>query len=69
MTGVPVFIGRDSKYVFHPFRTTLPLMMAYPTSSKESHVDVLIIGAGPAGVMCANALVQAGVTVRVVDKR
>ncbi|KAI0738676.1 FAD binding domain-containing protein [Daedaleopsis nitida] len=36
---------------------------------KESYVDVLIIGAGPAGVMCANALQQAGVSVRIVDKR
>ncbi|KAI0628053.1 FAD binding domain-containing protein [Trametes polyzona] len=35
----------------------------------ESHVDVLIIGAGPAGLMCANALVQAGIFVRIVDKR
>ncbi|CDO68385.1 hypothetical protein BN946_scf184815.g32 [Trametes cinnabarina] len=35
----------------------------------ESYVDVLIVGAGPAGVMCANALVHAGVTVRIVDKR
>ncbi|KAI0738707.1 FAD binding domain-containing protein [Daedaleopsis nitida] len=38
-------------------------------SPKESFVDVLVIGAGPAGVMCANALVHAGVSVRVVDKR
>ena len=30
---------------------------------------VLIIGAGPAGVMCANALARAGVDVRIVDKR
>ena len=36
---------------------------------KESYVDVLVIGAGPAGVMCANALVQAGVNVRIIDKR
>ncbi|KAH9944956.1 FAD binding domain-containing protein [Epithele typhae] len=36
---------------------------------KESEVDVLIIGAGPAGVMCANALSLAGVNMRIVDKR
>ena len=35
----------------------------------ESRVDVLIIGAGPAGVMCANALAMARVDVRIIDKR
>lgn len=35
----------------------------------ESKVDVLIIGAGPAGVMAANGLAKAGVDVRIVDKR
>ncbi|KAN0088244.1 FAD binding domain containing protein [Tylopilus felleus] len=35
----------------------------------ESRVDVFIIGAGPAGVMCANALAMAGVDVRIIDKR
>ncbi|KAI0675863.1 FAD binding domain-containing protein [Trametes maxima] len=37
--------------------------------TRESVVDVLIIGAGPAGVMCANALAVAGVNVRIIDKR
>jgi phenol 2-monooxygenase len=36
---------------------------------KESQVDVLIIGAGPAGLMCANGLAKAGVNVKVIDKR
>ncbi|KAF5373285.1 hypothetical protein D9615_007378 [Tricholomella constricta] len=36
---------------------------------KTSEVDVLIIGAGPAGLMACNALVKAGVDVRIVDKR
>lgn len=35
----------------------------------ETYVDVLIIGAGPAGIMCANGLAKAGVNVRIVDKR
>ena len=39
------------------------------TPVKESFTDVLIIGAGPAGVMCANALHLAGIKVRIVDKR
>ncbi|EIW83444.1 hypothetical protein CONPUDRAFT_89327 [Coniophora puteana RWD-64-598 SS2] len=34
-----------------------------------SFVDVLIIGAGPAGLMCATALASAGIGVRVIDKR
>ncbi|KAI0773261.1 FAD binding domain-containing protein [Trametes elegans] len=42
----------------------MPLAVA-----KESEVDVLIIGAGPAGVMCANALGMAGVNVRIIDQR
>ncbi|KAI9440812.1 FAD binding domain-containing protein [Lactarius indigo] len=38
-------------------------------SLNESLVDVLVLGAGPAGVMCGNALASAGVNVRIVDKR
>ena len=41
-----------------------------PTSTiRESDVDVLIIGAGPAGLMAANALAKNGVKVRVIDQR
>lgn len=36
---------------------------------QESNVDVLVIGAGPAGLMCANSLAKAGVNVRIVDQR
>ncbi|KZT25320.1 hypothetical protein NEOLEDRAFT_1169502 [Neolentinus lepideus HHB14362 ss-1] len=36
---------------------------------KESDVDVLVIGAGPAGLMCAQGLARAGVNVRIIDKR
>ncbi|KAI0773242.1 FAD binding domain-containing protein [Trametes elegans] len=35
----------------------------------NNNVDVLIIGAGPAGLMCANALARAGIEVRIVDQR
>ena len=37
--------------------------------STKSNVDVLIVGAGPAGLMCANGLARAGVNVRIVDQR
>ncbi|KAM5530944.1 hypothetical protein V8D89_015389 [Ganoderma adspersum] len=37
--------------------------------SSDDFVDVLIIGAGPSGLMCANALVHAGVKVRIVDRK
>jgi len=41
-----------------------------PTSTiRESDVDVLIIGAGPAGLMAANALARNGVKVRIIDQR
>ncbi|CAL1714087.1 unnamed protein product [Somion occarium] len=35
----------------------------------ESKVDVLVLGAGPAGLMCAQGLKRAGVNVRIIDKR
>ncbi|KAF7377670.1 hypothetical protein MSAN_00189900 [Mycena sanguinolenta] len=41
-----------------------------PTSLvRETEVDVLVVGAGPAGIMCANALAKAGVNVRIIDQR
>lgn len=39
------------------------------TASAESKVDVLIIGAGPAGLMMATSLARYGVHARIVDKR
>ncbi|KAI5991850.1 FAD binding domain-containing protein [Pisolithus albus] len=41
-----------------------------PLQSPESSVDVLIIGAGPAGLMCANALaVAGGIEVKIIYQR
>ncbi|KAL1759801.1 FAD binding domain-containing protein [Schizophyllum commune] len=36
---------------------------------RKSFIDVLIIGAGPSGLMAATALKRAGIDVRIVDKR
>ncbi|KAL1740208.1 FAD-binding monooxygenase, partial [Schizophyllum fasciatum] len=37
-------------------------------SLTESTVDVLVIGAGPSGLMAATALKRAGISVRIIDK-
>ncbi|KAG2413132.1 hypothetical protein HFD88_010691 [Aspergillus terreus] len=39
------------------------------TKIKEDYVDVLIVGAGPAGLMLANWMSRTGVKTRIVDKR
>ncbi|KAI0084010.1 FAD binding domain-containing protein [Irpex rosettiformis] len=39
------------------------------TAANAARVDVLIVGAGPAGLMAANALTRAGVNIRIVDLR
>ena len=39
------------------------------TAGNAAHVDVLIVGAGPAGLMAANALARAGVKIRIIDLR
>ena len=36
---------------------------------RETEVDVLIIGAGPAGLFATNALAKAGINVKVIDQR
>lgn len=41
-----------------------------PSQLPESFVDVLVIGAGPAGLMCAHALAAAGdIKVKIIDQR
>ncbi|KAI1633037.1 phenol hydroxylase [Biscogniauxia mediterranea] len=43
--------------------------MAVNGQTPESNVDVLIIGAGPAGLMAASWMAHCGVKTRIVDKR
>lgn len=37
--------------------------------TTEDHVDVLIVGAGPAGLMLSTWLSRCGIRTRIVDKR
>jgi phenol 2-monooxygenase len=39
------------------------------TTMESSAVDVLIVGAGPAGLMTANWMSRLGVKTRIIDKR
>ena len=43
--------------------------MTRTIAAKADHVDVLIVGAGPAGLMLANWLSRFDVKTRIVDKR
>lgn len=36
---------------------------------RDKHVDVLIVGAGPAGLMMATWMARCGIKTRIVDKR
>lgn len=38
-------------------------------SMSDSYVDLLIIGAGPAGLMCATWAARTGIKTRIIDKR
>lgn len=46
---------------------SLPSTMA--PAPPDSHVDVLIVGAGPAGLMAATWMSRCGLKTRIVDKR
>jgi len=52
-----------------PHATTSTDGLCNDQTLKESKVDVLILGAGPAGVMSAHGLAMAGVKVRILDER
>lgn len=36
---------------------------------NNTHFDVLVIGMGPAGLMCALSLAKAGMRTKIVDRR
>ncbi|GAB7354301.1 hypothetical protein MBLNU459_g4821t1 [Dothideomycetes sp. NU459] len=38
-------------------------------TTKESKTDVVIVGAGPAGLMCATWMAHCGINARIIDKR
>ncbi|KAE9973988.1 hypothetical protein BLS_003308 [Venturia inaequalis] len=59
----------DNSTVSHGGRGTWILTMPGTTAPEESEVDVLIIGAGPAGLMAATWMARLGVSCRIVDKR
>ena len=40
-----------------------------PTMRELCNVDVLIVGAGPAGLMMASSLVRSGVSFRIIERR
>ena len=43
--------------------------MAYPNDGLEVYTDVLIVGAGPSGLMVASTLSRYGVDFRIIDLR
>lgn len=49
--------------------TSLVDDMGLNYSNKPDHVDVLVIGAGPTGSMCAYSLMKAGLSVRIIDQK
>lgn len=49
----------------NPPPPVMPTMLAEDTT----YVDVLIVGAGPAGLMAAHALAQAGVKIKIIDMK
>lgn len=55
----------------NPAAEPIPLCAStMPTQTPVNAVDVLVIGAGPAGLMCSNALASAGdIKLRVIDQR
>lgn len=47
----------------------LPTLFSTESTPNTSHYDVLVVGAGPSGSMCAYSLVKAGLKVKIIDKK
>lgn len=39
------------------------------TAMNDTHFDVLVVGMGPAGLMCALSLAKAGIRTKIIDRR
>lgn len=48
---------------------SVAISVAIDIMASESKTDVLIVGAGPAGLMMANWMAHCGIDARIVDKR
>jgi NADPH-dependent 2,4-dienoyl-CoA reductase/sulfur reductase-like enzyme len=48
-------------------RVIMPKDFTSDTSPLSTHVDVLVVGAGPTGSMCACSLAKAELSVKVID--
>jgi phenol 2-monooxygenase (NADPH) len=59
----------NAAFLPSPPISNLPQSCSIMAVHGESKVDVLIIGAGPAGLMMATVLAKCGVHARIVDKR
>jgi phenol 2-monooxygenase len=52
-----------------PFCLSIFFPPGMETEQTQQVADVLVIGAGPAGLMCATGLARAGLKIHIVDKR
>jgi hypothetical protein len=67
----PSFVSLSSSHSphFSLEQTHNPPIATMAPRQADSKVDVLIIGAGPAGLMMANWMSRCGIKTRIVDKR
>jgi 2-polyprenyl-6-methoxyphenol hydroxylase-like FAD-dependent oxidoreductase/heme-degrading monooxygenase HmoA len=66
---VPAPSASVQEVVEKPGTTPAPLLPALPAPAFRTDTEVLVVGAGPAGLTHAIELARRGIAVRVVDKR